>query len=500
LDLIFVFYFWVVVAMRAGAVTCGMFLALALFGWSGYVSAETLNSALSAAYGSNPTLLAERAKLRATDEGVAQAKSGFRPRVSGSAYTSHSYTSTDPDAASGGRTHPGGWGATITQPVFTGLQTLNSVRSAEDTVRAGRERLREVEQQVLLSAVTAYVDVVQNSAIVRLRRNNVKVLAEQLRASRDRFEVGEVTKTDVAQAEARHAGALSSLNAATGNLRTSRATYEKVIGHAANHPRHPPFPGHLLPRTLQSAVKAALFGHPSLRAAMFNEKSSRHSIDRITGEFLPQVSVEASYQHSYNPSRSLEEQEVTSIKGTLSVPLYQAGEVSARLRQARQTNRQYKQQIDEARAQVNADVVAAWHNLNAVRARIESDRAQVNAASIALTGVREEEKVGQRTVLDVLDAEQELLDAKVNQAISKRDLVVASYNLLAAVGKLNSSMLGLAVDTYDPNRHYLDVRRRWFGMGSDDGPAYRPGEYDHEHEVERRLLLDRGGWNARSSK
>jgi len=438
------------------------------------VRAESLPSALIAAYQTNPTLNAERAKLRAIDEEIAQARSNLRPSVS--ADLESGIRKLDPNPKNklippgGGTHHPEGYAFTINQSLFRGLRTINAIREANATIQAGRADLRTVEQTTLLDAVSAYMDVLRDQAIVRLREGNVRVLTEQLKATKDRFEVGEVTKTDVAQAEARRSGAISELNLAQSNLKTSRASYERLIGRPPSNLIEPaPIDG-LLPMSLPGALEVAKIENPTIISAEFTEEASRYAIKQIRGEMLPEVSVEATYEKGLEPSLSLDDQSVTTVTGRVTVPLYSGGEPSSRLRQAVETNRQRLQEIDEARAQAQADVVAAWGRVMAARAQIESDQAQVRANKIALNGVREEEKVGQRTVLDVLDAEQELLDSQVDLVTTQRERVVASFTLLAAVGRLSVQNLRLPVEPYDPMEHYHRIKHKWFGKNPD-----RPG-------------------------
>ena len=447
--------------------------------------AERLKDALAAAYANNPQLRAERARLRAIDEEVARAKSGFRPTVTGEASRSFKRSNTENrpsvssffgrrfDSTSDGPSHPGSFSATLRQSVFSGFRTLNAMREAEANVRAGREDLRRIEQSVLLEAITAYMDVVRDRAIVRLRRNNVKVLSRDLKATRDRFAVGEVTKTDVAQARARRARAVSALDLAKSNLRTSRGVFERIVGHSPDGLAEA-FPmERLLPRSLEEALRIGQSENPSVLAAVFREEAARYAIDRIKGELLPEVSVEARYDRQYNPSRTTSDTETTTVTGRVTVPFYQGGEVSARVRQAKQTQLQRLAEIEQARVQVRSDVVAAWSRLQAARAQLRSDRVQVEANRTALAGVREEEKVGQRTLLEVLNAEQELLDSKVSLVSTERDLVVASYSLLAAIGRLTVADLGVPAALYDAEAHLREVKHKWWGFTVKREDGYR---------------------------
>jgi outer membrane protein len=427
-------------------------------------NAQTLREALASAYKFNPRLDAERARLRATDEEVARANSGYRPTVTGSADAGWQRVETNPRSANDGETHPKGYGVNVTQPIFRGFRTLNGVREAEATVRAGRETLRTVEQSVLLEVVTAYMDVVRDQAIVRLRENNVTVLSRELKATQDRFAVGEVTRTDVAQAEARRAASISQLDLARSNLKTSRASFERVVGHAPSNLREQKPQEKLLPRSVQDALNIGLKESPSVVAALYREQAARHNVDKTWGELLPTVQLEGNYAHRYDPSRTVDEQETTSVTGRVSVPLYPSGEVQARVRQSKHTHVSRLQEIEQNRTEAQAAIVSAWSQLVAARAQLESDQVQVNATRTALAGVREEERVGQRTLLDVLNAEQEALNAEVQLVTTQRNLVVASYNVLSSIGRLNAAQLAVTSEVYDPEVHYHEVRRKWWGI------------------------------------
>ena len=444
------------------------------------VHAETLEQALSDAYLLNPVLNAERARLRAIDEQVAVAKSGLRPFVSGSADTSYTRQNSNTSSAlafgaggltSDGTNHPRGYAVQLQQPLFEGFQNLNAVRQAKAEVQAQREALRTVEQTVLLDAATAYVNVVRDQAVVRLRENDVRVLSEQLRATRDRFEVGEVTRTDVAQAEARRSEAIATLSVAQANLKTSRAAYEQVVGHPPGNLQTPPSIRHLLPHSLDQAMTLGDGENPIILTAVYNEEASLYAVEQIMGELLPEVSLEAQYEKRFDQSSFIQDIETTTVTGRLNVPFYQGGGVSARVRQAKETNNQLKREVEDARLRVHADVIANWGILQSSGPTIRSAESAVSANKIALTGVREEEKVGQRTTLDVLDAQRELLNSQIGLVSALRDRVVAEYSLYAAVGRMDAQTLGLSVPYYDPLEHYEIVKNKWFGLRPPAPPA-----------------------------
>lgn len=465
-------------------------LAASMGPLSAPVAAETLNEALSATYRYNPQLDAERARLRAVDEEVARAKSGYRPDVSATGDLASRNTRATTraldtvvgsptlgtrlsDQTSTG-TNPRGYSLDLQQNLFNGFQTTNAVREAEAGVRAGREILRATEESVLLEAVTAYMDVVRDQAVVKLRENNVEVLSRDLKATQDRFSVGEVTRTDVAQSQARRALAVADLDLARGNLKTSRATFERVVGHAPSKLVEPSGNLRILPKSLDEAIALGTQENPNVVAALYREQSARHSVDRIRGELLPRVDLQASYQDRFDEGEGLQEEKTALVRGVLTVPIYPGGgEVYARVRQAKHTHVSLLQEVEQFRTLVQQQVVAAWAALQASRARVESDQVQVKANQVALQGVREEEKVGQRTLLDVLDAEQELLNSQVALVTDRRDVVVAAYALLSAVGRLNVSTLEVASNVYDPETHYFEVRRKWWGISITHNDGHR---------------------------
>lgn len=427
-------------------------------------NAETLRGALRQAYKSNPQIEAERANLRATDEGVPQAASGYRPRITASGNYGYENTNTRPDSANEGSNRPHGYTLNLDQNIFRGFRTRNAINQAEANIRAGRESLRATEQTVMLASVTAYMNVVRDQAIVKLRENNVRVLSENLKATRDRFSVGEVTRTDVAQSQARRAASVSALDLARANLKASRANYQRVIGAPASYLREPREPMALLPKSLPIARTRAEQEAPSVVAALYLEQSAKYAVDQVLGELLPSVSLNAQYSNQYDPSPGLRQGESTSVMGTVTVPIYQGGEVSSRVRQAKHLHIRRIQLIQQARTEAREEAITAWSLLHASRAQITSDRSQVSANQIALNGVREEEKVGQRTLLDVLNAEQELLNSQVNLVNSRRDLIVNAYRLIAATGRLTAQDLKLQSLVYDPEAHYFETRRKWWGI------------------------------------
>ncbi len=440
---------------------------------------ETLQQALASAYLINPDLAAARAKLRAIDEEVGVAKSGLRPTVTASAdtgydNTNNSTTGNNPDTQanfgpngdliSDGTTHPRGYALGLSQPLFEGFQNLNAVRQAKARVQAGREDLRKVEQQVLLAGVTAYSAVVRDQTIVRLREKNVADLTKERGRTAGEFKIGEVTRTDMAQAEARLSGAIAFLNAARADLKSSRAIYEKVIGHPPGRLAPTPSIFSRLPTTLDHAKTLADAENPAILSAVYEEEASLYQVNQIMGELLPSVTLEAQYQQRYDLSTVLDGEETTTVVGRVTVPLYQGGGVSARVRQAKQTNTQFKRQVESARLSAHSDVLENWGILQTSGPEIAAARSAIANNKVSLVGTRKEQSIGRRTTLDVLNALRELVDSEIDLVEALNNRLVAEYSLAAAVGRLDAQSLGLSTPYYDPTEHYDDVKNKLVGL------------------------------------
>lgn len=426
----------------ASLLMCSVLVSVGVSG----ANAESLDEALIAAYESNPTLMAERAGLRATGESIWQARAGWMPTVTlqGSMGT-REVTDKITDLVI--ETDPVSGSAVVSQPIFRGGATFYGTKAAKAQTRAAEANLRSVEQQVLLDAVTAYYDVLRDISVVELSGNNVQVLERQLQAAQDRFRVGEITRTDVAQAEARLSGSRSRLTRSEATLTASRSAYERVIGHM---PINMGEIGNLpelavLPKSEEEAINTALQSNPNLQAIRDVEEASRQGIKATRGGLLPQVSLQGSYSVNEDQSGPDSESEVTAITGQVTVPLYQGGAAWSRLRQAKQVNSQNRIQIAETQRRVKEGVINAWEGLRSTQATIISSQQQVRANEIAFDGVQQEAQVGSRTTLDVLDAEQELLDARVTLVGARRNEMVAAYALLSAIGRLSVADLGLVV-------------------------------------------------------
>ena len=428
-------------------------------------SAQELDQALAQAYASNPTLSAARAQLRAIDEAVPQALSGWRPTVvvggeAGKQWTNdHGPGNFDTDS------EPKSAGVVVTQPLFSGFATVKGRDAAEQQVLAGRARLTDFEQQVLLAAVQAYMQVVRDRAVVDLNKSNETVIGEQLDATRKRFDVGEVTKTDVAQAEARLQGAIADRVTSEGLLVASTATYRQIIGDS---------PGTLSMPTAEVALPSSLDetiamsqNAPNVLAAQYDERAAELGIDVAFSELLPDLSVEGSWEYEDETFSERDSADTGRIMLRLDVPLYQAGAPDSRVRQAKQFHQQSRALIDEAVRTAEQTAEDAWQAYETAQAQINSFTEQVRATEIALNGVQQESLVGARTVLDVLDAELEALQAKVSLVVAQTDLVIAKYRVISAIGQLTAASLKLDTPLYDPMEYYDRVRDKFIGTGVD---------------------------------
>lgn len=428
--------------------------ALAVFAQP--ASAETLYQAMAKAYENNPDLNAARAGLRATDEGVALAKSGYRPVIGAEAVATSSSTN-------GFSSHSASIGVSITQTLFDGFQTRNNVRAAEAQVFAGRENLRGTEIDILLATVQAYANVNRDNQIVVYRKQNIAFLQEQYSAARARFEVGESTRTDVSQAEAQLAGARASLTAAIAQAKSSAAVYAQIVGTVPKKLKPVALPRRLLPPSLDAAVAQGVAEHPLVQAALYGVDAANYAVKSKEGTFLPGVKL------SGNIAEADGGVSTAQVQARVTIPIYQGGAASAQVRQAKEQLGQQRILVDSARRSVQQSVVSSWTQMEAAIATIEANKAQLAASNLALNGVVEERRVGQRTTLDVLNAQQTVLSTKEAIAQSERNAIVASFSVLAATGKLTMERLGLHVAKYKPEVHFEATKDRWYGLRTVDG-------------------------------
>lgn len=452
-----------VVALVAGMMAAGTYA----------VQAQTLEEALALAYETNPELLAARADLRQTDEAAPQARGGWRPSISASG----SFGVTDVTAESNGVTttddhsFPITGSISATQPLYTFGRVQADVDEADANIEAARAGMFDTEQNTLLDAVTAYVNVIRDTSILELQINNVQRLDKQLEATQDRFRVGEVTRTDVAQAGARRARSEADRTQAEGNLITSRVTFERVVGVVPTELTEPTIPPGL-PTTRDEAVDIAVQESFTLVQAKFQELAARHIISQAEADLLPQINLVAEAEQTYNTSGGDNEVSTLTAEIQLSVPIYQQGIVYSQIRGAKENANRIRLLVDNTRRAVVESAASAFENYKTALAQIESLRSEVESAEIALDGVQQEATVGARTVLDVLDAEQELLDAQVSLVTADRNAIVAAFSLLASLGRLTAQDLALPVEIYDYDQHYLAVESKYYGTTP---PGNMPG-------------------------
>ncbi|MGO4715412.1 TolC family outer membrane protein [Bradyrhizobium sp. 2TAF24] len=438
--------------------------------------ADTMEAALVRAYQNNPQLNAQRASVRSTDENVPQALSGYRPKVAVTANGGYQYTDVTSNQGPGtqsatlrGTTVPHGVGATITQTLYNGQQTANRTRAAESQVSAAREGLRVLEQTVLLSAATIYMDYLRDSAIVEVQRSNTRVLEQTLKQTQDRFNVGEVTRTDVAQSEAQLAAGRTAQLAAEATLVTTRANFRQIIGNDPVNLAAASPVDRFLPSSLVQAFEMGLIENPNVTAAMYGIDVSFLNVKVAEGALFPTLTVQGAVQQAYESTLVQPHAFSASVTGQLTVPVYQGGSEYSLIRQSKETLAQQRLNLDQVRNQARATIAQAWGQLQATKSQVVSAQAQVTASETALNGVREEARVGQRTTLDVLNAQQALVNARNSLVTAQHDRVVASYSVLSAIGRLAPQVLKLNTTVYDPSVHYQQVRDSWIGVRTPDG-------------------------------
>jgi outer membrane protein len=455
---------------RVAAAACGVgLIALAI---ASSAQGETIGGALSKAYLNNPDINTQRAAVRAADEGVPQANAGYLPTIQGNANAGFSHTEGLPPFFGPPTMNllPRGYGLSAQETLFNGQKTFNSVRKAESTVLGAREQLRYTEENTLLTALTAYMDVMRDTAALGLRRSNVEVLKEQLRQTKDRFNVGEVTRTDVAQAESSLAQSQADYLVAMANLQGSISRYRQAIG---DQPRQlqPVTPvARLLPATLTQAIAISQVENPAITAYLHGVDVALLQVKINEAALYPTVTLQGSVSRMFDTSGFPGTNElVGSVVGNINIPIWDGGASFASIRQAKEQVSQQEMTVDSWREKVRQEVVASWFNNLEAPGVVKAAKAQVKAAEIALEGVREEAKVGQRTTLDVLNAQQTLVQARLALVQAQRDQVVYSYTLLASIGRLSVKHLGLGVVEYDPSVHFNQVKVKQFGVRTPDG-------------------------------
>ncbi len=424
---------------------------------------ETLSGALIKAYKNNASLNSSRAGVRIQDENVAIAKSNYRPQISGSYTYGRGRTPT-----SGYRT-TGEVGIQLNQMLFDGFQTRNNVKSAETQVYAQRENMLNDEMNTLYSAVEAYMDVYQKRQIAVLREKNLAALNEQVRAANARLQVGEGTRTDVAQADASRSSAIAALNAARADVKSAEATYIQIIDSRPDRLMPAPAAKNL-PRSPDQAFAIAQTTHPGILATQYAVNAAGYNVKAKEGALLPTVglSAGASRLDTY-AGTTLGDGNSASVGINVSIPIFTGGRTSAQIRQSKEQLGQARIEVDVIRDKVRQAISSAWSQLEAARASVKANNDTVAAAKIALSGVIEERKVGQRTTLDVLNAQNDLTNDQIALVQSQHDAILASYALLNATGHMTAQQMGLQVTLYKPEEHYNAVKDKWFGLRTPDG-------------------------------
>ncbi len=443
------------------------YLTAILCSVSNMAMADTLKDILAYTYENSLTVTAERAGLKAKDEVVVQAKSGYRPTIQADASIGKSHNEYTYDNALGTADYdqtPKDLSISFVQPVFSGLSTYNTVQASKNQVRAGRFSLKNTEQVTLLDATAVYMDVIRDKAVLDLQISNEKVLKKHLESYRKRFKAGELTRTDVAQSEARVSGAVANRIAAEGQLEVSKANFFSVVGIEPKDLQDvdDSFAG--LPATVEEAIDMALKNNPKIRAAHYAEQSALNIVDAKKGALSPSVDVRGAAGKQKDMT-TVKESDYWQVTANLRVPIYQSGAEYASVREAKQLANQYRILLAKTRQDVRSETTAAWERYQATKAQIQSIKDQIKASKIALDGVIREANVGSRTVLDVLDAEQEHLDNQVNLTRAHREEIVSAYSLLVAIGRMNPDGLDLRVETYNPQVYYDDVQNKWVGWG-----------------------------------
>ncbi len=447
---------------------CAVCLALS----SSFATAETLFDVLAQTYQTSPVLQASQAYLRAVDERVGQAKSSWRPYIGAQGNATY--------AEQRFKNYPGSddfdydndmydAGIVAQQNIFGGFKTVSAVDFAQTNVLLERENLRQTEQSVLLGAAVAAVDVIQTRALLDLQKNQEQVLNRHYKSYQKRFKVGDITKTDVAQSEARLKGATAARIEAEGNLETAVATYVSVVGQEPAKKIELNDLKVYLPDTLKQTISYAKENNPSLKAANLAVEAARYNISLQRGDLLPSVDVSAGAGYQWGqPIPQIDDNydgHYWQVGARLSVPLYQGGGEYAKVREAKQLENQARIASVQVGRELTKNTTQAWETYQATKAAMDAIKAQIKASKMALDGVIREADVGSRTVLDVLDAEQEYLNYRVNLVSAERNMTVAALNLLSSMGKMTADSLNLKVDQYVADAYYNEVKSKLIGTG-----------------------------------
>lgn len=444
-------------------------IAVASLVGSGLASGETLDEALIEAYYNNPQILAERANLRAIDEGVPQALAGWRPTVTFTGSDGWQRIDNSTSSANSGQASFSGTAtaldARVTQPLYQGGQTVAKTSAAENAVQAERMRMIALEGSIFFSVIQSYLDVLRDTAVVAIDRENEQVLRDMLVANSGRQRLGELTRTDVAQTQARAEAATAQRQSDEGVLGNSRANYVRFVGHppgALTPPKLRP----AIPATLDQSLKLAATANPNVIAAIFTEAQAKDTVGATRGQLLPSLNLIGDANRSTSALQSGVTTKSFSVTAQVTMPLYEAGSVYSQTRQAIEKVGQAKGLTDDAQRQAVQGAIQAWETLQASRAAVASFDAAVRADTTALEGLRQEQLAGARTITDVLNAERDLFSDRTALVRAQHDLALAEYNIAQQIGVLTALDLGLKVDFYDVQKHYKAVRNKWLGLSA----------------------------------
>ena len=455
---------------------CFRLMAAAVFGFGCVVESIALaqtkiEETLIEVYRSSPSILAQRDALRAQDESMPQALSGWLPSAEFSSSAGRRRTERSQSLSVFGNTEeitaPRTARVTINQPVYQGGSTLAATGRAENTILATRADLIATEQDILLEAATTFLNVVRDQAILDLSRRQKAVLERQMQATSDQFDVGEATKADLYQARARHARAIADVVRSEGVLEATRAAYLNIVGVEAGLLKKPENIG-LLPSSLTEALSIAEQKNPRIVAALHTQEASRFQIEENHSRLLPDVNIRAQADYNTDTQRRGGKSHSLEVIADLRLPIYQSGQAMSQIRQSKYRYHQSRRNVERIRRDVTARVKTAWQGLTTARARILALSEEIEANAIALDGVRQEANVGARTVLDILDAEQALYDSRTSLVQAERDELVAGFQLQASIGRFTASALDLDTEIYDPNIHYQDVKYKFWGINIDN--------------------------------
>jgi outer membrane protein len=451
-------------ARTGAAISTALAVGLTAGGFAASAEAQSLKQAMIAAYRNNPSLQSQRFRTRASDEIVAEARAGYRPRVTADAYAGVTADRSKRGDLGDGKTY--GVSLSIEQPLFDGFQTHYAVREAKSGVLASRNELRAQENEILLQAASAYFDVLRDEGILLYRRKALNALKRELIGARERMQHGDATVTDVEQSRQRVALAQSDLERARGQLEVSRLKFARIVGQGPRDLRMPQLPARFMPKSRRRAVEVAFAESPIIAAALHQHDAARYAVDKAKGALLPTASIVGGYDRSFNDRTTRRDEDDLSLVGRVRVPLYQGGGASARVRRARALAQSRDRDVLDQRNRIGEAVGAAWSELAAARRRLGLEQRAVGAAERALNGIREEQRVGTRTLTDVLDAERELVNARIRVLDTRRDLNVSAFALLRAMGTLTIANFAPEVARYEPGEHYDRVNAKWWGTAT----------------------------------